>query len=76
MAGLKLMKTFADHFKLVNNSTLYGNYNTGQAIDPFHRRIDEKREQFAKTAKIGYNSSNFIADQTFSQSNYGRIKSI
>ena len=44
MAGFKLMKTFAEHFQLINDSTLYGNYNTGQAIDPFHRRIDEKRE--------------------------------
>jgi hypothetical protein len=75
LAGLKLMKTFADHFKLVNNSTLYGNYNTGQAIDPFHRRIDEKREQFAKTAKIGYNSSNNkLLDNNISQFTYGRLK--
>ena len=57
------MKTFADHFKLVNNSTLYGNYNTGQAIDPFHRRLDEKRDHLAKPAQIGYNSrnTNFLA---------------
>tara|TARA_B100001123_G_C15160263_1_gene967190 strand:- start:128 stop:334 length:207 start_codon:yes stop_codon:yes gene_type:complete len=68
------MKTFAEHFGLVNDSTLYNNYNTGQAIDPFHRRIDEKRQQFAKTAKIGYNSSNFISEQTSPQSNYGRLK--
>ena len=68
------MKTFGEHFDLVNSSTLLGNYNTGQAIDPFHRRIDTKREQFAKAKKIGNNSSNFIADQTALQSNYGRLK--
>jgi len=68
------MKTFGEHFDLVNSSTLLGNYNTGQAIDPFHRRLDEKREQFGKANKIGYNSSNFIAEQTSPQSNYGRLK--
>ena len=74
MAGFKLMKTFGEHFKIINDSTLLGNYNTGQAIDPFHRRLDEKREQFGKAKKIGYNSSNFIAEQTSPQSNYGRLK--
>ena len=68
------MKTFGEHFNLVNSSTLLGNYNTGQAIDPFHRRLDEKREQFGKAKKIVYNSSNFIAEQTSPQSNYGRLK--
>ena len=68
------MKTYDEHFKIINDSTLLGNYNTGQAIDPFHRRIDTKREQFAKAKKIGNNSSNFIADQTALQSNYGRLK--
>ena len=68
------MKTFGEHFNLVNSSTLLGNYNTGQANDPFHRRLDEKREQCTKTKKIGYNSSNFIAEQTSPQSNYGRLK--
>jgi hypothetical protein len=47
----------------------------GQAIDPFHRRIDEKREQFAKTAKIGYNSSsNKLFNNNISQFTYGRLK--
>ena len=68
------MKTFAEHFKFVNDSTLYGNYNTGQAIDPFHRRLDEKREQFAKTAKIGYNSSNNnLLNNNTSQFTHGRL---
>jgi hypothetical protein len=74
VAGFELMKTFGEHFDLVNSSTLLGNYNTGQAIDPFHRRLDEKREQFGKAKKIGYNSSTFIAEQTSPQSNYGRLK--
>ena len=74
MAGFKLMKTFMEHFNLVNNSTLYGNYNTGQAIDPYHRRLDEKRQEFVKAGKVGYNSSNFISEQTSPQSNYGRLK--
>ena len=74
MAGFELMKTFGEHFDLVNSSALLGNYNTGQAIDPFHRRLDEKREQFGKAKKIGYNSSTFIAEQTSPQSNYGRLK--
>ena len=56
------MTTFAEHFDKVNNSTLYGNYNSGQVIDPYHYRLDQKREQFAKTAKIGYNSSNILGD--------------
>jgi hypothetical protein len=74
VAGFELMKTFGEHFDLVNSSTLLGNYNTGQAIDPFHRRLDEKREQFGKAKTIGYNSSTFIAEQTSPQSNYGRLK--
>ena len=68
------MTTFSEHFNLVNSSTLLGNYNTGQAIDPFRRRLDEKQEQFGKMKKIGYNDSNFIAEQTSPQSNYGRLK--
>ena len=49
------MKTFADHFKLVNDSTLFGNYNTGQAIDPNRYRLDQKQE-FVKMKKLSYNS--------------------
>jgi|TARA_R110000787_G_scaffold175212_1_gene287715 hypothetical protein len=68
------MKTMAEHFKFINESTLYGNYNTGQAIDPFHRRLDEKREQFGKIDKVGYNSSNELLDNNTSQFTYGRLK--
>ena len=42
------MTTFSEDFDLVNSSTLLGNYNTGQAIDPFRRRLDEKQEFFFK----------------------------
>jgi hypothetical protein len=36
------MKTFGEHFKFINKSTLVGNYNTGQAIDPFRRDLIRK----------------------------------
>ncbi len=67
------MLTREQHFELVNKSTLQGNYNTGQAIDLSRKRLDEK-QQFAKRKKLEYNSSNFIAEQTSPQSNYGRLK--
>ena len=35
---------------------------------------DQAQEQFGKMNKIGYNSSNFIAQQTAPQSNYGKLK--
>ena len=73
MEGFFLMLTREQHFKLVNESTLQGNYNTGQAIDLSRKRLDEK-QQFAKRKKLEYNSSNFIAEQTSPQSNYGRLK--
>ena len=73
MEGFFLMLTMEQHFKLVNESTLQGNYNTGQAIDLSRKRLDEK-QQFAKRKKLEYNSSNFIAEQTSPQSNYGRLK--
>lgn len=68
------MTTLKEHIDHVNNSTLYSNYNTGQAIDPFHRRLDEKREQFGKIDKVGYNSSNELLDNNTSQFTYGRLK--
>ena len=74
MAGLKLMD-IKDHFNLVNNSTFFGNLNTGQFIDHSRFRADQKIKEFGDIKKSVYNStSNFAADQTFSQSNYGRIK--
>tara|TARA_R110001599_G_scaffold28805_1_gene99177 strand:+ start:98 stop:301 length:204 start_codon:yes stop_codon:yes gene_type:complete len=67
------MKTFSEHFDLINKSTLLGNYNTGQAIDHSRQRLDQKSE-FAKIKKIDVNPSNFISQQTSPQSNYGRLK--
>ena len=64
-----------DHFNLVNNSTFFSNLNTGQFIDNSRFRADQKIKEFGDIKKSVYNStSNFPADQTFSQSNYGRIK--
>jgi len=70
------MSIMSDHFKLVNNSTLIGNYNSGQVIDESRYMSTQKvPEQFAKSKKIGYNynnknnfdtqrdTSNFAADQ-------------
>tara|TARA_R100000935_G_C2824155_1_gene161382 strand:+ start:509 stop:715 length:207 start_codon:yes stop_codon:yes gene_type:complete len=68
------MTSLNDHMKMIQDSTLLGNYNTGQAIDPTRFRIDQAQEQFGKMTKIGYNSNNFIADQTRLQSNYGKLK--
>jgi|TARA_R110000824_G_scaffold141220_1_gene307683 hypothetical protein len=68
------MKTFGEHFKLINESTLQGNYNTGQAIDPSRQRLDQKRNEFAKIKKMDLNPSNFLSQQTSLQSNYGRFK--
>ena len=74
MAEPKLMTTYKEHMKLIQDSTLMGNYNTGQAIDPTRFRIDQAQEQFGKMNKIGYNGNNFIAEQTGPQSNYGKLK--
>tara|TARA_R110001583_G_scaffold39185_1_gene125813 strand:- start:128 stop:334 length:207 start_codon:yes stop_codon:yes gene_type:complete len=68
------MTTYKEHMKLIQDSTLMGNYNTGQAIDPTRFRIDQAQEQFGKMTKIGYNGNNFIAEQTGPQSNYGKLK--
>jgi len=64
-----------DRINLINNSTFFGNLNTGQFIDHSRFRNDQKIKEFGKIQNSVYNnSSNFIADQTFSQSNYGKIK--
>jgi hypothetical protein len=61
MAEFKLMSKLTDHINLINNSTLLGNMNTGQAIDPNRYRLDQKQE-FVKMKKLSYNSmkENFI----------------
>jgi len=50
-----MKKNLIDHFKLINDSTLLGNINTGQAIDPNRYRLDQKQE-FVKMKKLNYNS--------------------
>ena len=49
------MSKLIDHINLINNSTLLGNINTGQAIDPNRYRLDQKQE-FVKMKKLSYNS--------------------
>ena len=49
------MSKLIDHINLINNSTLLGNLNTGQAIDPERYRLDQKQE-FMKMKKLNYNS--------------------
>lgn len=56
MAGFKLMKSMKEHFDLVNNSTLIGNMNTGQAVDPNRYRLDQKMKQFGKIKNMNYNN--------------------
>ena len=56
MAGFKLMKSMKEHFDLVNNSTLIGNMNTGQAVDLNRFRLDQKMEQFGKIKNMNYNN--------------------
>jgi len=56
MAGFKLVKSMKEYFDLVNNSTLIGNMNTGQAVDPNRFRLDQKMEQFGKIKNMNYNN--------------------
>jgi hypothetical protein len=59
MAGFKLMSIMTEHFNLVNNSTLFGNYNTGKVIDESrYMSMQKVPEQFAKTGKVVYNYNN------------------
>lgn len=50
------MKSMKEYFDLVNNSTLIGNMNTGQAVDPNRFRLDQKIEQFGKIKNMNYNN--------------------
>lgn len=49
------MSKLTDYINFINNSTLLGNMNTGQAIDPNRHRLDQKQE-FVKMKKLNYNS--------------------
>lgn len=50
------MKSMKEYFDLVNNSTLIGNMNTGQAVDPNRFRLDQKMQQFGKIKNMNYNN--------------------
>jgi len=67
------MNTYNKRMELIQTSTLIGNQNLGVVVDPTRALLAEKQEQFGKMKKIGYNGSNFIAEQTAQQSNYGKL---
>ena len=49
----------SDHFNLVNNSTMFGNYNSCKVIDESrYNSMQKVPEQFAKSKKIRYNYNN------------------
>ena len=49
----------AEHFNLVNNSTMFGNYNSGRVIDQSRYNMMEKMpNQFSKNKKIKFNYNN------------------
>jgi len=53
------MSIMTEHFDLVNNSTLFGNYNTGKVIDESrYMSMQKVPEQFAKIGKVVYNYNN------------------
>ena len=60
-----------EYYDLVNNSTYIGNLNQGNVIDPTRYLLTQKMETFKKLKPT--EDSNFMADQTKAQSNYGRI---
>ena len=53
------MKNMAEHFNLVNNSTMFGNYNSGKVIDQSRYNMMEKMpQQFSQNKKIKFNYNN------------------
>ena len=61
-----------EYFNLITNSTYISNLNQGNVIDPTRYLLTQKMETFKKLKP--QNDSNFIANETKAQSNYGRIK--
>jgi len=61
-----------EYYKLINNSTYMSNLNQGNVIDPSRYLLTQKMETFKKIKS--QDDSNFTADQTKAQSNYGRVK--
>jgi hypothetical protein len=74
LAEFKLMKKMTpnEYYKLINNSTYMSNLNQGNVIDPSRYLLTQKMETFKKIKS--QDDSNFMADQTKAQSNYGRVK--
>ena len=64
------MKNMAEHFNLVNNSTMFGNYNTGKVIDESrYNSMQKVPQQFANLKKIRYNYNNTNNFDTQSDTN-------
>ena len=61
-----------EYHNLINNSTYMSNLNQGNVIDPTRYLLTQKMETFKKLKP--QSDSNFMADQTKAQSNYGRVK--
>ena len=61
-----------EYYKLINNSTYMSNLNQGNVIDPSRYLLTQKMKTFKKIKS--QDDSNFMADQTKAQSNYGRVK--
>tara|TARA_A100000172_G_scaffold18320_1_gene10045 strand:+ start:801 stop:1007 length:207 start_codon:yes stop_codon:yes gene_type:complete len=64
--------TSNEYYKLINNSTYISNLNQGNIIDPSRYLLTQKIKTFKKIKSK--DDSNFMADQTKAQSNYGRVK--
>ena len=61
-----------EYYKVINISTYMSNLNQGNVIDPSRYLLTQKMETFKKIKS--QDDSNFMADQTKAQSNYGRVK--
>ena len=60
----------AEHFNLVNNSTMFGNYNSGKVIDESrYNSMQKVPQQFANLKKIRYNYNNTNNFDTQSDTN-------
>ena len=65
-------KSPEEYHNLINNSTYISNLNKGNVIDHSRYLLTQKMKTFKKIKSV--EDSNFIADQTKAQSNYGRVK--
>jgi len=64
--------TPAEYHNLINNSTYISNLNNSNVVDLSRYLLTKKMETFKKIKS--QDDSNFMADQTKAQSNYGRVK--